>query len=142
MLGDPVFLSEQAVLLIHEEQLIEFGGAQGVRDPGLLLSAVAQPRATFGGTFLHPDLYKMAAAYLYHIVKNHPFVDGNKRTGLVAALSFLDLNGVAVDREEPALYDLMIAVADDRLAKSLIAEQLRRLFPPSPPSEDEHEDES
>jgi len=142
LLADPVFLTEQAVLIIHEDQLVEFGGAQGVRDPGLLLSAVAQPRATFGGTLLHEDLHGMAAAYLYHIVKNHPFVDGNKRTGLVAALTFLDLNGVAVDRNEPALYDLTIAVAEGRLDKSLIAEQLRRLFPTSPQYEGERENES
>ncbi len=84
----------------------------------------------------------MAAAYLYHIVKNHPFVDGNKRTGLVAALTFLDLNGVAVDRNEPALYDLTIAVAEGRLDQSLIAEQLRRLFPASPQYDGERESES
>jgi death on curing protein len=131
--AEPVFLTEQAVLLIHEDELAEFGGAQGVRDPGLLASAVAQPRATLGGEFLHHDLHEMAAAYLYHIVKDHPFVDGNKRTGLIAALAFLDLNGVDVAREEPTVYDLTVAVAEGRYDKNYVAEQLRRLFP-SPPT--------
>ena len=116
-------------MLIHDDQLAEFGGAQGLRDPGLLASALAQPQATFGGAYLHRDLHDMAAAYLFHIVRDHPFVDGNKRTGLIAALAFLDLNGVAVDRDAPALYDAAMAVAEGRLDKVPLAAELRRLFP-------------
>ena len=119
------------MLLIHAAQLAEFGGAQGVRDPGLLASALAQPRATFDGQLLHHDLYEMAAAYFYHTVRDHPFVDGNKRTGLIATLVFLDLNGVDVHRERPELYDLTITVAEGRTDKREIATELRRLFPPS-----------
>ena len=129
MPADPTFLSEEAVRLIHADQLAEFGGAQGVRDPGLLVSAVAQPRATFDGRFLHQAPYEMAAAYLFHIVRDHPFVDGNKRTGLIAALVFLDLNGVDVDQERAELHDLTVAVAEGRLEKGKIAAELRRLFP-------------
>lgn len=71
-----------------------FGGSDGLRDANLLASTVAQPSATFGGSLLHEDLFAMAAAYLFHIVMNHPFIDGNKRTGLAAALVFLDINGL------------------------------------------------
>lgn len=126
---DPEFLSEQDILLIHTELIAEFGGAQGVRDPGLLASALAQPSATSGGTFLHRGLHEMAAAYLYHIARNHAFIDGNKRTALIACLTFLDLNGVHADRREPALFDLTVAVADGRIGKDAIAERLRSYFP-------------
>jgi death on curing protein len=87
------------VLEIHALQLGEFGGIAGVRDRGLLESAVEQPRATAFGELLHTDLFEMAAAYLFHIVKNHAFLDGNKRTALVAALVFLDINGVSLERD-------------------------------------------
>ena len=129
MLTDPLFLTEDAVLLIHQEQIAEFGGAQGVRDPGLLASALAQPRATFEGRFLHTSLYEMAAAYLFHIAHSQAFVDGNKRTGLVTALVFLDLNGVTVDVESEGLYELTIAVATGKMDKTGIAAELAQRFP-------------
>jgi death-on-curing protein len=91
---EPLFLHVEDVLLIHEEQLAEYGGSAGVRDAALLDSAVAMPRATVGGNFAHEDLFAMAAAYAFHVAQNQPFVDGNKRTGLLAAGVFLDLNGV------------------------------------------------
>ena len=74
----PVLLTLDEVLEIHRDQLARYGGSQGIRDLGLLQSALAQPPATFGGQFLHADLFETAAAYLLHIVQNHPFVDGNK----------------------------------------------------------------
>ncbi len=126
---DPLFLTDEDIVAIHADQFGEFGGAQGVRDPGLLSSAVAQPCATFGGEFLHADLYDMAAAYLYHLAKNHPFVDGNKRTALIAALVFLDLNGVDVGSEAPDLFDLVVGVASGHVTKVDAAHELRRLFP-------------
>ena len=126
---DPLFLTDEDVVAIHADQFGEFGGAQGIRDPGLLSSAVAQPRATFGGAFLHADLYDMAAAYLYHLTKNHPFVDGNRRTAMIAALDFLDLNGVDVETEAPSLFDLLVGVAAGRVSKIDAAHELRRLFP-------------
>ncbi len=92
----PQFLIVEDVLEIHEMQLERYGGGDGLRDQGLLESAVAQPQATFGGEFVHDGLLSMAAAYLFHIVSNHPFLDGNKRAGLLAALVFLDLNGIAI----------------------------------------------
>jgi prophage maintenance system killer protein/DNA-binding phage protein len=83
--SDPVFLDVEDVLLIHEEQLRRYGGSLGLRDRGLLESAVAMPRATASGELLHENLFAMAAAYAFHIAQNQPFVDGNKRTGLLAA---------------------------------------------------------
>jgi len=129
LLTDPLFLTEEAVLFIHQEQIAAFGGAQGVRDPGLLASALAQPRATFGGEYLHKDLHAMAAAYLFHIAQNQAFVDGNKRTGLAAALVFLDLNGIAVEHEAAELFTMTMAVAEGKADKADIAQELARLFP-------------
>jgi death-on-curing protein len=85
------FLTVSEVLKLHELQLNRYGGSTGVRDLGLLESAVSQAQAGFGGVYLHEDLAAMAAAYLFSLVKNHPFVDGNKRAGLATALAFLDL---------------------------------------------------
>ncbi len=98
---EPDFLTAEDVLLLHEGQLAAFGGADGIRDIGALDSATAMPQATFDGRFVHRDLFDMAAAYAFHVAQNHPFVDGNKRTGLAAALVFLDLHraGSAPSRE-------------------------------------------
>jgi death-on-curing protein len=93
----PDFLSLEDVLCLHADQVRLFGGHEGVRDLGLLESAIAQPQAMFGGEYLHHDIFEMAAAYVFHLVQNHPFCDGNKRTGVVAALVFLDFNGVEID---------------------------------------------
>ncbi len=85
------------MLWIHSDQVVRYGGASGLRDRGLLESAVAMSRATFGKKYLHRYPFGMAAAYMFHLVQNHPFVDGNKRTGAASALVFLDLNGWEVD---------------------------------------------
>jgi death-on-curing protein len=124
---DPVFLDIEDVLLIHEEQLPRYGGSPGIRDRGLLESAVAMPRATAGGEFAHEDLFAMAAAYAFHIAQNQPFVDGNKRTGLLTALVFLDLNGVVIADPEGRLYDAMIGIAERRLDKDGLAGVLKSL---------------
>jgi death on curing protein len=119
------FLSLEDVLDLHADQVDLYGGEHGVRDLGLLESAVAQPRATFGGEFLHKSVFEMAAAYLFHIVENHPFLDGNKRTGAVAALVFLDLNGAEIDAPKGSLYDLTMAVATGQAGKPEIVEYFR-----------------
>jgi death on curing protein len=123
----PEFLTVDDVLAIHILQLEKFGGSAGVRDLGLLESAVSQARASFAGAYLHEDLFAMASAYLFSIVKNHPFVDGNKRAGLAAAMTFLDLNGIAIDHSSALLYDATMAVAEGQLAKEDLAALLRRL---------------
>lgn len=99
----------------------------GVRDMGLLHSAIAQSVATFDGTPLHAELYEMAAAYLFHIVSNHPFVDGNKRVGLEAALVFLEINGVSLDVSDQMLVDVVMRTAQGGASKSEIAEFFRGL---------------
>ena len=89
---DPTFLTLDEVIEIHREMINRYGGSDGIRDKGLLESAVSTPQASFGDQFLHSDIFHMAGAYLFHIVKNHPFIDGNKRTGAMAAFVFLKLN--------------------------------------------------
>lgn len=123
----PDFLTLDEVLDIHAMQLKRFGGGAGIRDQGLLESALAQPRATFDGQFIHEDVFAMAAAYLFHIVRNHPFVDGNKRVGLLSALVFLDLNGIALEHGSAALYELTMAVAEGRVDKAHVITELRRI---------------
>lgn len=90
---DPVFLSLDHVLSLHGDQLERYGGLPGVRDAGALEAAVEMLRATFGGEYLHSDLFSMAAAYAFHIAESQAFVDGNRRAGLNAALVFLLLSG-------------------------------------------------
>ena len=85
------FLELSDILEIRADQIFHYGGTIELRDAGILESAIEQPRATFGGQFLHAFPFEMAAAYLFHIVNNHPFVDGNKRTGTLAALVFFRL---------------------------------------------------
>jgi death on curing protein len=86
--SEPDFLTLEDVLLIHEQQLERYGGSPGIRDRGLLESAVAQPQAGFGGKYVHESIFDMAAAYAFHIAENQPFVDGNKRAALASALCF------------------------------------------------------
>lgn len=124
---EPEFLTVEDVLQIHDEQLAAYGGAAGIRDQGLLESAVMMPQASFSEAYLHEDLAHMAAAYAFHIAQNQPFMDGNKRTGLVAALVFLDFNGVTILDPEEKLYDAMIAIAERRMDKDGLAELLREL---------------
>ena len=122
----PDFLDIDDVAEIHKLQMEEFGGIDGLRDRALLESAVAQPRATFGGELLHQDLAAMAAAYLFHIVKNHPFIDGNKRTGLASALTFLELNGIAIE-DSPRLFDITMDVSQSKAGKEEAANLFREL---------------
>jgi death on curing protein len=114
---DVEFLTVNEVLELHALQLVAVD----------LDSAVAQPSATFGGEFAHRDVYHMAGAYLFHIVQNHPFVDGDKRAGLLTALVFLDVNGLPIEHGSPKLYELTIGVADGRLGKEAAADTFRRL---------------
>ncbi|HEY1351635.1 MAG TPA: type II toxin-antitoxin system death-on-curing family toxin [Ktedonobacteraceae bacterium] len=87
------FIPHKVVLAIHEDQIHEFGGLPGLRDEHVLASALSQPEAQFGGEYLHTSMYEMAAAYGFHLCKNHPFLDGNKRTAWMVMVTFLRLNG-------------------------------------------------
>jgi len=130
VIDDVYFLTVEEVVEIHADQIARYGGDVGVRDLGLLESAVHAARnvATYGETC---DLCDMAAAYLFHIAENQPFVDGNKRSALASGLVFLHQNGVAVEDPEGTLYDIMIGVATKETAKPQVASALRSLLAPS-----------
>lgn len=119
---EPLFLTLDEVLEIHTQQIELYGGSDGVRDPAGLESAVATPMATFDGEFLHATIPAMAAAYLFHICQNHAFVDGNKRTGANAAITFLLINDWELDFSEDELVDLVLAVASGAMSKSVLTE--------------------
>jgi death-on-curing protein len=119
---EPVFLSLDEVLEIHEEQIERYGGAHGLRDTGGLESAVATPQATFGGEFLHTSIPAMAAAYLFHLCQNHAFIDGNKRVGANAAITFLLINSWEPPFDEAELVDLVLSVASGQLSKPRLIE--------------------
>lgn len=121
------FLTLAEVVEIHADQIERYGGGSGIRDINLLSSAVAMPYAFFQGQFLHADLFEMAAAYAFHICQNHPFVDGNKRTALAAALVFLELNDISLSDPEEKLYHSMMSLASGTLDKAGLAVVLREL---------------
>jgi len=115
------FLTIDDVLYIHKNSLELYGGGEGIRDLNLLESAIAQPTMKIDSQYLHEFPFEMAAAYLFHITSNHPFVDGNKRTGAMAALAFLDLNGFEMNAPQGAIYDITIEVATGKTDKKKIA---------------------
>ncbi|SRR6266567_3122689 len=119
---EPLFLSLDEVLEIHEQQIELYGGSHGIRDSGGLESAVATPQATFGGEFLHPSIPAMAAAYLFHLCQNHPFLDGNKRAGANAAITFLLMNDWEPGFDEEELVELVLSVASGVIAKAALTE--------------------
>ena len=123
---DPVFLTLGEVIEIHRDQIERYGGDPGLRDLGLLQSAIATPSTGFSGSYLHTDLFEMAAAYLYYIIQNHPFIDGNKRTGAVASLVFLSLNNVEVKAGEKDFERTVMDVAQGKIDKTLVAEFFRK----------------
>ena len=130
-------LSVQAVVAIHEQVLQAHGGSPGLRDAALLESAVAAPQASFGGEPLIKDLIEIAAAYLFYLCRNHPFVDGNKRTALACCLVFLESNGLLPDPEAPARAAdqwerLVLGVAASQLDRKETAARLRKLLKPAP----------
>ena len=124
---DPFFLSVEEVLEIQAQMLGTYGGQAGIRDRSSLESAVGMPTQTFGGELVHAGLFEMAAAYAFHIAENQPFVDGNKRTGLATALTFLRLNGVSIVDPAGRLYVAMIALATHELDKAGLAKLLSEL---------------
>ena len=115
------FLTVEEVVRAHRKALEEFGGLDGIRDQGLLESAVAMPKATFGGSYLHESLPEMAAAYLYHLCRNHPFLDGNKRVALACAEAFIDGNGARLEAANEELVELTLSVAEGKISKNEVA---------------------
>ena len=123
-LQTPEFLDQASVLRIHERQIRKYGGTSGVRDMGLLESALAQPQATFGGTLLHLTIYEQAAAYLYHLAMNHPFLDGNKRTAFAVMDAFLRLNGYQLNLSNDQAYQLVLEVVKKTVSKEDLSDRL------------------
>jgi death-on-curing protein len=126
-------LTVEAVRAIHEQVLKAHGGPPGLRDPALLESAVAAPQASFGGAPLLKDPVEIAAAYLFYLCRNHPFADGNKRTGLAACLVFLESNDLLEDPARPARdidawEKLVVDVAASRMDRDAVTAQLRKLL--------------
>lgn len=112
------FLTLTEVKSIHIYQINRYGGLHGLRDEKLLDSAINYPQATFDQKYLHPDIYHMASSYMYAIIKNHPFLDGNKRTGLNAALLFLAYNDIFIDAQNDELFELTMAMTQSKITES------------------------
>ena len=120
------FVSLAEVLEIHQDQLKRYGGAPRIRDMELLKSALGVPATTYGGEFLHTEICEMAAAYLFHLARNHPFIDGNKRVGAVTALVFLTLNGFDIFAPEEDFAEMVQAVARGEMDKAQVTVFIRR----------------
>ena len=117
-----LFLTLDQVVRLHDRELDRFGGLPGIRDIQLIESAIAQPQQAFGGEYFHKNMAEMAAAYLFHLAKNHGFCDANKRTAFVAALTFLDVNGIDVGGiDEDEMEAITLAVADGTADKNAAA---------------------
>lgn len=123
----PSFLTLAEVVDIHTNQVELYGGTQGIRDMALLQSALAQPEASFGGQWLHEDIFEMASAYTFHVCQNHPFLDGNKRTALATALVFLEINKILIKDPQQKLLGATLKIAEGKMGKKEFAEILRRL---------------
>ncbi|HEV2841258.1 MAG TPA: type II toxin-antitoxin system death-on-curing family toxin [Chthoniobacterales bacterium] len=128
---DCVHLSIEIVREIHSEAVGKFGGLLGVRDENLLASAVLAPQSTFGGKSPYADLVEVAAAYLFYICGNHPFLDGNKRTAMMAAIVFLRLNGLEPLPDSENWEQLMLDAAASKVDREATTRRLRKLVKPS-----------
>lgn len=123
------YLTVEVVQEIHTEAIGQFGGSAGIRELALLESAVAAPQASFGGKSVYTDVAEVAAAYLFFLCRNHPFVDGNKRAALGSCIVFLRLNGVEPQSDSPAWEDLTLDVAASRIDREQTTQRLRALLP-------------
>lgn len=121
MMDDPIWITAELAETIHARQLAEHGGAEGVRDPGLLESALNRPRHLFAYEDPTPDVPRLAAAYAFGVAKNHPFIDGNKRTAAVVCEAFLNLNGYDLTATDAELYPQFLALAAGELEEEAFA---------------------
>ncbi|OGP85885.1 MAG: death-on-curing protein [Deltaproteobacteria bacterium RBG_16_54_11] len=120
------FVPLDVVLTIHADLLQRYGGHGGLRDRNVLESALAQPKMTTEGKFIHKTIFEKAAAYGYHLCKNHPFIDGNKRIALVLMDIFLEGNGWEIVAHEEQAYSMMMDLASGRLTKAQLASWLKK----------------
>ena len=120
-----IWISDEVVVAIHRRQLAEHGGLEGIRDEGLLQSALSRPKNLLAYSESSPDMAFLAAAYAYGIVKNHPFVDGNKRTAYVVMRTFLKLNGYDIQASSEEKYQIWLALAAGKLSEEELASWIR-----------------
>ena len=125
--SEPIHLTVERVQEIHQLAIDRFGGSDGIRDYSLLESAVSAPQATFGGESLFKDMIEIAAAYLFYLCRNHPFIDGNKRVALGACIVFLRINGFKPKPDGPEWESLTLDIAASRLNREQTTERLREL---------------
>ena len=128
---DCFHLTVEIVREIHAEALKQFGGLDGVRDENLLASAVLAPQSTFGGKSPYGDVIEIAAAYLFYLCQNHPFLDGNKRTAMMAAIVLLRLNGIEPAPDSDDWENLLLDVAASKLDRDATTRRLRKLLKPA-----------
>lgn len=124
-MNQPRWISKRAVLAMHNEQLAEHGGSDGIRDETLLDSALAKPLNVFAYAD-EPDIFQLAASYAFGIARNHAFVDGNKRTALVVSLTFLDTNGWDIVASKEDVYFTYLHLAEGSLDEGQLAEWFRK----------------
>ncbi|TVP98297.1 MAG: type II toxin-antitoxin system death-on-curing family toxin [Balneolaceae bacterium] len=120
------FLNKEIILNFHQDQLERYGGKTGIRDEELLESALVQPQASFGGEYVHKNIFLMASAYGFHICQNHPFYDGNKRTALIAMYTFLYVNGYQIKADKKSLFAIIMDLASSKVKKEELAEYLKK----------------
>jgi len=120
------FLTLEDILALHEELIQRYGGTRGLRDAGLLEAALAMPQAGFGSQYFHEFPYEMAAAYLFHLVRNHAFIDGNKRIALACAILFLKINRVSYSITEEEAVELTLETASGNMDKGAVTAFFRK----------------
>jgi death-on-curing protein len=118
----PIWLQQKFVLAVHEESIAEHGRLMGLRDLGMLESALARPQNPLAYSETEPSLERLAAAYAYGIAANHPFADGNKRTALIASISFLSLNGVRIAPDRADAYRTFLGLAAGAVSEEELAQ--------------------
>jgi death-on-curing protein len=123
---DIAFLTLEDVLALHDELILCYGGAPGLRDAGLLEAALAMPQAGFGGQYFHEFPHEMGAAYLFHLVRNHAFIDGNKRVALACAILFFKINDVPYSITEDEAVEVTLAAANGKIDKGTVTTFLRQ----------------
>ncbi len=123
-MAEPIWISEELSLTIHQRQLSEHGGMEGVRDAGMLLSALARPQHLLAYSTTPPTIATLAAAYGFGIAKNHPFIDGNKRTAAVVCETFIELNGCSLTADDPSMYTTFLKLAEGNLSEAELANWL------------------
>lgn len=110
-----IYLTLEQIIIIHEDQIVRYGGSSGLRDVSLLESAVFRPQSSFGGEDLYPTVFNKASALIHSLVLNHPFIDGNKRTGTVSLLVFLEMNGYRLQVTQKALVNTVLEVESKKI---------------------------